>query len=62
MTIGIVPVAFLAAKAGRSRRRDDDVYLEADELGRELGQPLVPALRKSILDDDVLALDLAKLA
>ena len=55
------PVAFLAATAAGVAHRHDDVHLEPDQLGREVGQPLEPALRKSILDDDVLALDLAEL-
>ena len=35
-------------------RRYDDVHLESDQLGRKVGQPVEPTLRKSIVDDDVL--------
>ena len=55
--MGIVVVAFLAASGCGRRRRDDDVDLQPDQLGREVGQPVEPTLRESILDDDVLALD-----
>src|SRR5207245_2873431 len=40
----------------------DDVYLETDELRREVREPLGPPLCISVLDDDVLALDVAELA
>src|SRR5262249_53781407 len=40
----------------------DDVHLEPDQLGYELGEPLGPPLSKSVFEDDVLALDVAKLA
>jgi hypothetical protein len=36
MTIGIVPVAFLATMAGGRRPRYDDVYLEPDQLDCEI--------------------------
>src|SRR5262249_61044584 len=39
-----------------------DVHLEADQLGREVGEPLVLPLRPSVLHDDVLALDIAQVA
>ena len=40
MTMGIVPVAFLAATAGGVAACNDDVHLEPDQLGREVGQPV----------------------
>jgi hypothetical protein len=39
------------------RRCGDDIDLQPDQLGREVGQAVRPALRESRLDDDVLALD-----
>ena len=44
------------------RDRYDDVCLEPDQFGREVGQPLVPTLRKSIVDDEVLSPDVAEIA
>src|SRR5262249_60145670 len=38
------------------RRRYDEFNLEPDQLDREVGQPVEPTLRKSIVDDNVLAL------
>jgi hypothetical protein len=47
---------------GRGRTAGhDDVHLEPDQLGCEVGEPLGPPLRKSVLEDDVLALDVAQL-
>src|SRR4029453_9462434 len=42
--------------------RYDDVHLEPDQLGREVGQPVEPTLRKSIVDDNILALNPPELA
>jgi hypothetical protein len=42
--------------------RHDEVDLEPDELGREVGQALVLALGPAKFNDDVPALDLAQLA
>jgi hypothetical protein len=36
---------------------DDDVNLETDEIGREVGEAIVPALRIAVLDADVLSFD-----
>ncbi len=41
---------------------NNDVNLEADQLGREVGEPLGPPLGISALDRDVLAFDVAELA
>jgi hypothetical protein len=38
------------------RIRDNDIDLEPDELGRDLGEALVAALRPAILDSDGAAL------
>ena len=62
MTIGIVVVACLAARAPGTAVGHDDVDLEPHQLGRELGKPVVLALRPAELDDEVLALDVAELA
>ena len=43
-------------------RRDDDVDLEPDELGRDLGVALVASLRPAILDRDGATLDPAEFA
>jgi hypothetical protein len=37
--------------------RYDDVHLEPDQLGRKVEQPVEPTLRKSIVDDNILALN-----
>src|SRR5262249_26105374 len=42
--------------------RYDDVDLEPDQLAREVGQPVGPALRESIIDDNILTLDPPELA
>src|SRR5262249_21723768 len=36
---------------------DEDINSEPDQPGRKVGQPVGPALRPPILDDDVLALN-----
>src|SRR5439155_22626325 len=41
---------------------DDQVHLEPDQLGRQVGQPVDPTLRISIVDDDILALNPPELA
>src|ERR1700730_2494241 len=38
-------------------RRDDDINLEPDELGRDFGEALVASLRPAILDRDGATLD-----
>jgi hypothetical protein len=42
--------------------RDDDVHLEADQLGGETWEPFVSSLRPPVLDADVTPFDIAKLA
>jgi hypothetical protein len=46
----------------RPRRCDDEVHLEPDQLGRQVGQPVDPILRISIVDDNILALNPPELA
>src|ERR1700730_3219763 len=43
-------------------RRDDDIDLEPDELGRDLGEALVASLRPATLDRDGATLDPAEFA
>lgn len=38
-------------------RRKNDVHLQTDQLSREVGQPVEPALCRSILEDNILTLD-----
>ena len=40
--------------------RDDDVHLEPDKLGRDLGEALTAALRPAIFDREIAALDPAE--
>jgi len=51
---------------GCSRRviggRNDDVDVETDQFGREAGEPIRPPLGVPVLDDHVLAVDVAQLA
>src|SRR5262249_32127277 len=46
----------------RPRRCDDEVHLEPDQLGRQVGQPVDPILRISIDDNNILALNPPELA
>jgi hypothetical protein len=43
-------------------QRYDDVHLEPDQLGRQVGQPVDPILRISIVDDNILTLNPPELA
>src|SRR5262245_56232508 len=43
----------LGGYGGGRRPRYDDVYLEPDQLGCEIGQPVKSALRESIVDQNV---------
>ena len=47
---------------GCGSRRDNDIDLQPDELGRDLGEALVASLRPAILDRDGAALDPAEFA
>ena len=46
----------------RGSRRDNDIDLEPDELGRDLGEALAASLRPAILDRDGATLDPAEFA
>ena len=52
----------LLCREDRGSRRDDDIDLEPDELGRDLGEALAASLRPAILDRDGAALDPAEFA
>ena len=62
ITMGIVFVAFLAARIGLSPPRHEDMDLETHQLGRKLGEPIELPLRIPVLDGDVLSFYVAKLA
>jgi len=59
MTIGIVVVAGLAAKAAGVPRGYDDVDLAMDQLCGEAWETLVIALCPPILDQNVLPFDVS---
>src|SRR5712691_2628277 len=42
--------------------RKQTLHLEPDQLGRQVGEPLFPPLRIAVLNDEVLALDIAEVA
>ena len=52
--MGIVPVAFFAAKAAGV---GTEIHLESNQFGRKVGQPIKPALRKPKFDHHVLTLN-----
>ena len=60
--MGIVVVASLAARVDTRTTRDDDVYLETHELGRERRKAIEFSLCKSPLNDNVFPLHISKLA
>ena len=62
MTMGIAVVARLAAWVPGVPWVSNDVDLEPDQLRRQRGKAIVPALRPPVLDDDVLALHVAEVA
>src|SRR5829696_6865111 len=53
---------FTSRRRRRRRRRDDDGHLEPDQLGGEGGEPVKIAPRKPIVDNDVLALEMAEIS
>ena len=59
---GCVSVAFLAAVTPCVPSRYDEVHLEPDQPGRQVGQPVDPTHRISIVDDNILALNPPELA
>jgi hypothetical protein len=60
--IGIVLVALFCGAQGPRPPREDDVDLASDEFGCELGEEVGLALRVSMLEGDVLAFDIPRLA
>src|SRR5215469_10155080 len=50
----------LGGKSAWRARRHDDIRLDANQLGRQICEAIVVPLRPSILDGDVLALDVAE--
>jgi hypothetical protein len=60
VTMGIVPVAFLAARAAAVGYHD--VNLQTHQFVHVVGKPLVLPVRISVLDRDALAFDVAELA
>ena len=60
-TIGMTDVACFAARTAGARR-DNDIDLQPDELGRDLGEALAASLRPAILDRDGATLDPAEFA
>ena len=59
-TIGIVVVAALAASAGRiAAERSDNGHVTADQVGHQRRQAIELALRPTVFDRHVLALDVA---
>ena len=63
ITMGIVLVAFLAARISLVPScYHDDINLETHQLGRKLREPIDLPLRISVLDGDVLSFYVAKLA
>ena len=52
----------LRGEGARCRVRHDDIHLEPDELGGELGKTVVLTFGKAKLDDDILALDVTQVA
>ena len=62
MTMGIVLVDWRRPAPRPSRRRENDVDLEPDQLGRQTREPIVSGLGVAGLEHHVLALDIAELA
>ena len=59
--MGIVALAFLAAKIARAGG-DDDVNFETDQFGCKVRQPFEFPFCISVLNDNVFSFDIAKLA
>ena len=57
----MIEVACLAARTGAAER-DNDIDLEPNEFGRDLGESLAASVRPTILDRDGAAFDPAKFA
>ena len=61
-TMGIVALAFLAAKTAWLPDGDDDVNFETDQFGCKVRQPFEFPFCISVLNDNVFSFDIAKLA
>ena len=61
-TMGIVALAFLAAKRSAGAGGDDDVNFELDQFGCKVRQPFAFPFCISVLNDNVFSFDIAKLA
>jgi hypothetical protein len=61
---GLLRVVPVSSKLDHGRRRVGDDYVDAmgDEVTGKLGQPLVPALSRSPLHNEVLPLHIAGIA
>ncbi len=59
---GYFPRGTLGRLGGQGARGHDDAHLQAHEVRRELTGPLAICVRRSPLDGEVLALDIAELA
>ena len=62
MTMGIVAVASLAARIYSRTARNDNVYLETHQLGRERALAIAFSLRRPPLNYNVFSLHIPKLA
>ena len=61
-TIGMVVVACCAARAPGVAPHEDEVDLEAGKLRRQAWEAIEVAVRRPVLDEDVLTLDITKIA
>ena len=58
----MVAVASLAARVSPGTARNNDVYLEANQLDRKRALAIAVSLTRSPLNDNVLSLDVAEVA
>ena len=61
-TMGIVVVACLAARALATPTARMQIHRQADQLGREVGEPVEVPLRIAVLKGDMLSLHIAEIA
>jgi hypothetical protein len=57
---GDIRGSFLGSPGCHCTEQSDDVYIETDQFGSKFREPLDPPIRKSRLDDEVAALDIAQ--
>ena len=60
--IGLTVVELLGREGCWCRRRHEDVRLETNQLGRQLGESIIVPFRAAILNDDVLAFHVTEIA